>query len=104
MEDYYCDICDKTIKIKSVNEHLKSLSHSELDKCIRINHTIENPNFVIIDEIFYEYITNDHEKLDLYLVKNDFDLIFNRKFHPRNKSELQNNTTIFQLKSFITLD
>ena len=30
---YYCDVCDKTIKLKSKNEHFKSNIHKELDKC-----------------------------------------------------------------------
>ena len=28
--DYYCDVCDKTIKIKSKSRHLQSLTHEEL--------------------------------------------------------------------------
>ena len=26
---YYCDICDKTIILKSKNKHLKSITHIE---------------------------------------------------------------------------
>ena len=43
--DYYCDVCDKTIKIKSKNIHLKSLTHIQSEKSFPINHTIKNPYF-----------------------------------------------------------
>ena len=33
--DYYCDICDKTINIKSKRKHLQTLAHIELSKSIR---------------------------------------------------------------------
>ena len=26
---YYCDVCDKTIKLKSKNNHLKSISETQ---------------------------------------------------------------------------
>ena len=28
---FYCDVCDQTVKLKSNNSHLKSLSHKEFD-------------------------------------------------------------------------
>ena len=64
--DYYCDIYDKTIKTKSKNKHFKSLTHNELEKCIRIKHTIENPDFLEIDKIVKVYNTKHIKKIDLY--------------------------------------
>ena len=72
--DYYCDVCDKTIK--SQIKYLKSLSHTELDNRIKTKHTIKNPGFFDIDSIFNEYITRHSKKFDLYLVKYDFKLFF----------------------------
>ena len=43
--DYYYDVCDKAIKIKSKNGHLQSITHARLSECIRIKHIIENPHF-----------------------------------------------------------
>ena len=56
--NYPCHVCDKTIKFKSKIKICKSLSHTELDKCIRLKHTFENPDFFDIDETFIEYITH----------------------------------------------
>ena len=53
---YYCDVCDETFKLKSRNNHLKSLTHKEYDKCKHIKITIKNPNIEEIDKTIYEYI------------------------------------------------
>ena len=55
---YHCVVCDETNKIKIEN---KQHTHIEFEKCIRIKHTIENPDFVDIDIIFNDYSTN-HDK------------------------------------------
>ena len=55
---YYCDVCDKTTKLKPKHTHVKSLTHNPCEKRFRINHTIKNPNFLDLDRIFNEYITN----------------------------------------------
>ena len=55
--DYYCDLCDKTITLKSKN-HLEPLTHIQYEQSFRINHTIKNPNFFDVDKIFNDYITN----------------------------------------------
>ena len=68
----YCDICVKTIKLKSKNNHLKSLTHIQEEKGLRINHTIRNPNFFDVDKIFNNHITNHNTKIDLYSIKCDF--------------------------------
>ena len=40
---FYCDVCDQTVKLKSNNSHLKSLSHKEFDKCKHQKLIIKNP-------------------------------------------------------------
>ena len=57
--------------MKSRSKHLQSLTHNKLEKCIRIKHTIENPDFFDLYEVFNNYITN-HKKIDFYLLKDDF--------------------------------
>ena len=61
----YCDICDKGIKIKSKCEHPKSRKHNKFEKCVRTKHTIENPDFIDIDEMFNKTITNHNTKPEL---------------------------------------
>ena len=46
------------MKLKCNRRHLQCLTHNEFDTCIRIKHTIQNPDFFDINPIFNEYLTN----------------------------------------------
>ena len=59
--DWNCNLCDRTTNKKSKRKHLKSLTHYELEKSLRINHFIQNPNFFDIISILIEYVT-DHDR------------------------------------------
>ena len=71
---YYCDICDKTINLKSKNKHLKSITHFELEKSFRIIHSIENSNFFNVDDIYNDFINNHNKKFYFYYVNCNFNL------------------------------
>ena len=100
--DYFCDERDKTIENESKRKHLKCLTHNEVEKFIRLKHTISSPNTFDIDEIFNEYNTKN-KKIDLYLAKKEFILIFDKEFYPPIKSDLKNNLTRLHLKMFLLL-
>ena len=59
----FCEICDKSNKLKSKNNHVKSVTHNDFEKSILKNHTIKNPNSSDKDEIKNYYITNHNKKL-----------------------------------------
>ena len=44
---YYCDICDKTIKHKSKNKHLKSITQNELEESILTKRFVIGKNFFL---------------------------------------------------------
>ena len=94
---------DKSFKIKSKSKYLQSLTRSELEKCIRINHTIENPDFFDLDEVFHQYIPNHIKKFDFYLVKYVFRLVFDEKFYLLFNTDLESNLSIFSLKRYFLL-
>ena len=98
---YIFHVCEKTKNLISKNRLLQSNTSNEIEKCTEINHTIGNPDFLELNEINYDYITNHNKKVDLYLVKKDFELFFDRDFYPHFKSDLQNNLTIFPLKIYL---
>ena len=51
MGDYYCNLCDKTIKLKHKSKHLNTNSNIDLAES-RINkHCIKNPELIEIGEI-----------------------------------------------------
>ena len=61
--NYYCDVYDKTKKIKSKNIHLDSLTQNKREECKRTKRNIRKPDFFNIDDIFNNYITNHNKKL-----------------------------------------
>ena len=61
-------------------------------------------NFFDIDSLFHECINNHYKKFAIYLVKNDFQLIFDNEQHWFHiKSELPSNLRKFCLKRFLIL-
>ena len=45
MSDYFhCDLCDKSIKIKSKKKHLNSQYHKSLTRIIICKYTVKNPS------------------------------------------------------------
>ena len=91
---YYCDVCDKTIKLKSENKHSKSNNHREFDRCKHIKLTNESPNTNNIEEIFYAYIIEHNKKYDYYLKKCEFKRVFNdNQYCPYVKFELYSYKT-----------
>ena len=99
----YFDVYDETIEIKTESNYLQSQTRNQLEKCIRTKHTNENPHFFDIDEIFIEYINNHNEKLELYLVKCDFILVFDTDFYPQIKSDLHFFLTLLQSKKCLLI-
>ena len=51
--------------------------------------------------MFNEYITNHNEKVDLYLVKYDFELVFDEEFSRDFKCLLQGNLKFFLVNMFL---
>ena len=104
--DFYCDVCDKTFEYKSKSKHLQSLTHEDFEKCIPINHTVENLEFFDVDEIFDKNITNHNKNFYLYFIKYNFTTLFDEEFYPDIQSELRINQSKFHLKEifFFTSD
>ena len=54
--EYYCKLCDKSIKIKSKKKHLNSSYHQFLTNCIISRCYVTNPNFLYIEDILKKYV------------------------------------------------
>ena len=48
---FYCELCDKSIKIRSRKRHLNSRYHKSLSESIISNYTVENPSFFHMEDI-----------------------------------------------------
>ena len=86
-------------------------TYPQTEQAIRINYTIEKPNFFLKDKIFNEYITNHNEKCYLYSIKCDFKLFFNNDFskpihvktyfYGKTSLILLKKCSIYQIDNFI---
>ena len=65
---WYCDICDQTIRNKSKRRHLQRQTHDAFSSCIRLKHTIKQPNVFDTDESFNDYITSQ-KNMNHFLLK-----------------------------------
>ena len=99
--DYYCIFCNKTIKLKSKNNHFKSLMHIQYAKYFGINHAINNPDTSEIDKILNDYITKHIWKFEFYLVKCDFKLDYDNNFKPNIRTDFYDNIFFVHLKTLI---
>ena len=73
MMNYYCEICDKTIKRKSKTKHIKSKSHLHMKSYIREKHTIGNVYWKDFYRVIREYVDTNRLKFPIFktLVKCD---------------------------------
>ena len=69
MSDYFhCDLCDKSIKIRSKKRHLNSQYHKSLTKRIISKYTVENPSFIHMEDILKNYVDDYNKKFVLYII------------------------------------
>ena len=69
MSDYFhCELCDKSIEIRSKKRHIYSKNHKSLTKSIICKYTIENPSFLHIENILKNYVDDYNKKFILYII------------------------------------
>ena len=57
MSDYFnCNLCDKSIKIKSKKKHLNSQYHKSLSMSRISRYSVINPDFLHIGNILTNYV------------------------------------------------
>ena len=101
--DYFCDECDKNIKLKSKYKLFKSNSLKEFEKCKHILLSLEDIDIKNVDEAFYLYIIEHNKKFDFYLVNTQFNLVFHDyQYCPYVTSNLSDNRTMISWSNFFT--
>ena len=102
--EYYCDVCDKTIKIKFKRKQLQGLTQKDLGKCQQKTTPPEILIFFDIDELCNNYITNHKKNFELHLIKSELKLLFDGELYPHIESEVRINLSKFHFKkSFFLL-
>ena len=77
MSEYYCDICDRTIKLKYINKHLNTRLHSDLSTSVVNRYYVKNPAFLEIEDIVKKHVYDYKKGLDflIFYVHGDWILI-----------------------------
>ena len=69
MSDYFhCDLCDKSIKIKSKKKYLNSQYHKSLTRSIICKYTVKNPKFLHVEDILKNFVHDYNKKFEIYLI------------------------------------
>ena len=74
---YFCDICLRDNKNTSKFSHLKSKSHKEFEKHKHITLSLKNVDIKDVVEILYFYKKDHNKKIKHYILKGEFELVFN---------------------------
>ena len=73
---FYCEICDKSIKIKSKKRHQNSRYHKSLTNSIICKYTVEDPNFFHMNDILKKYVEEYNKKFGIYIIICEWKLHF----------------------------
>ena len=65
---FHCDLCDKSIKIKSKKKHLISQYHKSLTKSIICKYTVKNPTFLQIEDILKIFVDDYNKKFEFHKI------------------------------------
>ena len=55
-EYFHCELCDRSIKIKSKKKHSNSQYHKSLTMNIICNYTVKNPSFLHVEDILKNFV------------------------------------------------
>ena len=65
---FYCNICDKSIKVRSKKKPLNSQYHKSSIKSIISRYSVLNPNFIHIEDFLKDYVDDYNKLFEFYLI------------------------------------
>ena len=65
---FHCEICDKSIKIRSKKKHSNSRYHKSLSESVICRYIVENPSFLHMEDILKNYVDDYNKKFVLYMI------------------------------------
>ena len=66
MVDYYCEICDRTIKNKSKTKHLKSKNHIHMKSYVRDEHIVGDTYWKDFYRVIRNYVDINRKKFPIF--------------------------------------
>ena len=103
MVDFHCDVCDKTINMRSKRKHLLCKFHKRLYYSIANRYCIENPEFFKIEDILKKYLDDYQKKFEYFVIICEWKLVFDNNIIFCEKTKEYNNRFPFwDLKNIFT--
>ena len=100
--NFYCDVCDKSIKMKSKRKHLVSKFHKRLYHSIVTKYVIKNSEFFKIEDILWKHVDNYQKDFEYLVIICEWKLVFDNNIIFCEKTKEYNNTYhIRDLKIFL---
>ena len=85
MMDYYCDICDKTIKNKSKTNHFRSKNHLHMKSYVKDEHIVGNVFWKDFYRVICDYVDINRKKFPIFktvvrckLLNKDFTICYDK--------------------------
>ena len=69
MNDYYCNICNKKLKLKYKKKHLERKLHTNLSNFIVNKYRVKNPNLSHVKQILAKYFINHGKKFAIDILQ-----------------------------------
>ena len=66
MGEYYCNLCDRTFKLKYKEKHLYAKSHMGFSESIINEYCVENPKLIELEEIKKKHVKNYDRRFEFY--------------------------------------
>ena len=76
MGDYYCNSCDKTIKLKLKKKHLNTKSHTNLSEFIINKYCVKNPELIDEEKRLQKHVHNYKKRFEFYHIICEWKLQF----------------------------
>ena len=86
MRRYFCEVCDKTINLKSKKIHLISKSHDYLSRSVVNRYYVKNPELVKIKEILQKHMNDYNNKFGFFYIVCEWKLHFTNGYITNVKS------------------
>ena len=104
MSNYYCQICDKSIKFSSKKKHRKSKYHKSLSDRIICKDTVTNPSFFYIEDILKNNVDDYDRKFKFFVIFCKWQLNFSDTIiHIKSDRlyNLQRKPSCWKLRSYL---
>ena len=101
MSDYYCDICDKTIKLRCKKKHLNTTLHKSLSRSIINRYCVKNPEFLQLENILNKYVRDYCKKFAFFIVSCKWKLDFDNNIFCVNSHKQYNIYSFRDIRRFL---